>query len=79
MHANISLSRYIQELRYIRAREEQIKILRLCHVDPTAGHLGERKTIARITERFMWRGVVKDVKNMVWYYTRTLHNALKGS
>ena len=53
------------ELRYIQQREEQLKILRACHVDPTSGHMGEKKTINRITERFMWPGIVKDVKEMV--------------
>ena len=43
---------------------EQLKILEACHFDPTAGHMGEKKTIARITERFIWSGVVNDVKEM---------------
>ena len=30
-----------------------------------AGHMGEKRTIVRITERYMWTGVVKDVKKMV--------------
>ena len=30
-----------------------------------AGHMGIKKTINRITERFMWPGIVKDVKAMV--------------
>jgi len=53
------------ELRYIQQREEQLKILRACHADPTSGHMGEKKTINRITERFMWPGIVRDVKEMV--------------
>ena len=54
------------ELRYIRARDEQMRILRSCHIDPTAGHLGEKKTIAKISERFCWTGIVKDAKQMVY-------------
>ena len=42
-----------------------MKILRACHVDPTAGHMGIKKTINQITECFMWPGIVKDVKAMV--------------
>ena len=53
------------ELRYIRCREEQLRILRACHVDPTAGHMGVNKTICKISERFMWKGIVNDVKNLV--------------
>ena len=55
----------VVELRYIQTREEQVKILRSCHMDPTSGHLGMKKTVSRISERFWWRGIVKDVKEMV--------------
>ena len=48
----------------MRNRREQLKILEACHFDPTAGHMGEKRTIARITERFIWSGVVNDVKEM---------------
>lgn len=53
------------ELRYIKNRDEQLRIVRACHSDPTSGHLGFRKTLSRITERFTWRGVVKDAQEMV--------------
>ena len=36
-----------------------------CYVDPTSGHLGIKKTLSRITERFMWPGVSKDVELLV--------------
>ena len=45
------------EVRYIRNHDEQQKISRSCHVDPTSGHLGIKKT-----ERFMWPGASKDVE-----------------
>lgn len=56
-------------MRYVRSREEQHQILQACHVDPT-GHMGVKKTIGKktigkISERFMWSGIVKDVKEMV--------------
>ena len=53
------------EIRYIRDRDEQIRIAKGCHADPTSGHLGFRKTLARITERFTWKGVSKDAKEIV--------------
>ena len=56
------------ELRYIGDASEQQKILQACHIDTTAGHMGEKKTIARISERFVWPGVVKAVKQMVWTF-----------
>lgn len=57
------------ELRYIRTQKEQQQILRACHIDPTSGHMGEKKTVAKISERYMWNGIVKDVKKMVIYYS----------
>ena len=42
-----------------------MKFVKACHVDLTAGHMGIKKTINRITECFMWPGTVKDVKAMV--------------
>jgi len=38
-------------------------MVRSCHSGPTSGHLGVKKTIARISERFMWTGIVKDVNS----------------
>ena len=36
------------------------KILRGCHVDPTAGHMGRERTYNRRKERFKWTGMYKD-------------------
>eukprot|EP00731_Ephydatia_muelleri_P000865 Em0001g865a len=47
---------YPEILRFVRTREEQVKILAACHLDPTAGHMGEKRTVKRI---------VKDVKEMI--------------
>ena len=35
----------IVELRFIRTREEQLKILKACHIDATAGHMREKKLL----------------------------------
>ena len=57
----------VLELRFVRTREEQLRVMILaaCHSDPTAGHMGEKRTFARITERYMWSGIVRGVKEMV--------------
>ena len=49
----------------MRNRDEQPRITKACHADPTSGHLRFRKTLARITERFTWKGVSKDAKEIV--------------
>ena len=69
---------YIQvvETQFIRNRDEQLKILHSCHIDPTSGHMGEKKTICRITECFLWNGVVKDVQQMVQTTVYNLRNTI---
>ena len=52
-------------LRYVQTKEEQKKILHGCHVDSTAGHMGREKTLYRIKERFMWKGMYRDVQELV--------------
>ena len=52
-------------IRYIINQRERKKILFACHVDETSGHMGVTRTLARIKERYMWHGMVKDVKEMV--------------
>ena len=55
----------LAELEFMRERDEQWKTLQVCHIDTTAGHVEEKKTIARISECFVWAGIFKDVKQMV--------------
>lgn len=54
-----------QLVKCVTARPDQLRIVRSCHLDPTSGHLGIKKTYNRITERFTWNAVLKDVQNMV--------------
>ena len=46
-------------------KQEQLRILESCHRHPTSGHMGSKRTLTRITERFMWPGVSKDVYHLV--------------
>lgn len=41
---------------------ERKEILRECHDAKTSGHLGVRKTLARVRERFYWPGLQADVR-----------------
>ena len=41
-----------------------MKILAAYHLD---GHMGEKLTVKKITERYIWNGILKDVKEMVCY------------
>ena len=52
-------------MRYIRNKEEQQRIIKVCHSDATSGHLGFKKTMSRVTERFTWYGMTKDIEAVV--------------
>ena len=54
-------------MRYIQNRTEQMRVAQACHVDVTSGHFAV-KTVARIKERFMWKGILRDVKSMVVFF-----------
>lgn len=55
--------------------KERTKILEACHKDPTSGHMGTKKTLACITQRFIWPGVAKDVNHLVSNWS-TLSSAI---
>lgn len=52
-------------VKVVTAVEEQRRILESCHSDPTSGHFGTTKTWRRVAERFYWRGMSKQVKELV--------------
>ena len=57
------------EVKYITSKAERQKILKACHMEPTGGHMGIKHTLSRITDRFMWQGVAKDVDQLVSHAT----------
>ena len=61
------------EVRIIQSREEQMRILEMCHSDPTSGHFGVKKTFNRVRERFYWKGMCKDAEELV-----SLHSFLQA-
>ena len=56
---------FCQMVRYVQESKERLRIATACHVDPTSGHMGVKKTVARIQERFAWKGIVHDVQQIV--------------
>ena len=54
-----------RRVKVVTAVEEQRRILESCHSDPTSGHFGTTKTWRRVAERFYWRGMSKQVKELV--------------
>ncbi|KAH8335345.1 hypothetical protein KR059_001065, partial [Drosophila kikkawai] len=47
------------------AKEHRQRVLAECHDQPTAGHLGIRKTTARIAQRYYWPGLFRDISRYV--------------
>jgi hypothetical protein len=43
--------------------EEKARALEECHYDPMAGHFGARKTQEKLSRRYIWKGMTKDVAN----------------
>ena len=58
---------YIQgrKVKVISSAKEQRRILQACHSDATSGHFGVTKTHRRVAERFYWKGIVSDVRELV--------------
>ena len=67
------------QVRCITAKEERSRIVDSCHTDPTSGHLGIKKTVARISERFIWPGIIRDVNELVSYTIIIPFNTLCNS
>ena len=54
-----------RKVKVIRSTEEQVRIMRACHADPTSGHFGTTKTWRRVAKRVYWRGMATQIKDMV--------------
>ena len=54
-------------MKIVTSIEEQSRILQACHSDPTSGHFGIAKTCKRLTERFYWRGITHQAREIVSY------------
>ena len=56
----------------IFSKHQRKQIMQSCHSDPTAGHLGRTRTFYKVSERFYWPGIFKDVEKIVcilhYYY-----------
>ena len=50
---------------YVQERKEQLRRAKACQVHPTSGHMGVKKTVARIKGRFAWKGIIKDVQRLI--------------
>lgn len=45
--------------------EHREAVMKECHDEPTAAHLGAQKTIDRVLDRYFWPGMSKDIKKYV--------------
>ena len=61
------------EIRLIQSREEQMRVLEMCHSDPTSGHFGVKKTFNQVRERFYWKGMLKNAEELVGSHVFYMH------
>ncbi len=53
------------ELRLCIPKELRTTILQACHDDITSGHLGETRTYDRVTQRYFWNGISRDIEKYI--------------
>ncbi len=56
---------FLLQVQFILNVKEYTRILEACHRDSTSGHMGTKQILNRITDRFIWPGVTKDVNKLV--------------
>lgn len=54
--------------------EKRLEIIREHHDSTVGGHKGETKTLARIRERFYWKGMRHEIRN----YVKSCETCQKG-
>ena len=55
----------LPNLQAVTPLTERRKVLRFCHDIRSSGHLGIKKTIGRVRQRFYWPGLQDDVRRYV--------------
>ena len=66
-NGEIYVQRKKGRVKVVTSVKEQGRILRACHSDATSAHFGTTKTWRRVAERFYWRGMANQVKEMVCF------------
>ncbi len=54
-----------QLTRQIVSRSQYYPLMYTFHNDPTAGHLGYKKVLQKLSERYYWPGMAKDVNQYI--------------
>ena len=59
------MQRKQRKVKVVTSANKRERILKACHSEPTSGHFGLTKTWKRIAERFYWKGIVSNVRQLV--------------
>jgi hypothetical protein len=73
-NGEIYVERKKGRVKVVTSVKEQGRILRACHSDATSGHFGTTKTWRRVAERFYWRGMANQVKEMVSFLQSVMND-----
>ena len=72
-NGEIYVQRNKRRVKVVTSVKEQGRILIGCHSDATSGHFGTTKTWRRVAERFYWKGMANQVKEMVRFFNGTCY------
>lgn len=61
----INLTSNVPEWKLFVPESQRVKVLRLCHDEPTSSHLGYFKTLSRLKIHYYWPKVHRDVRKYV--------------
>ena len=61
----VFLLRKGKRIKVVQTEKEQKQVLQACHSYPTSGHYGVTKIWNRLAERFYWKRMINDVRQMV--------------
>lgn len=63
--SRISLKSNISDWKYLVPKNQRKQILKFCHDEPIAAHLGYAKTLARVTISYYWPSMRRDIHRYV--------------
>ena len=68
-NGDILVRRKNRRVKVITNSTDRCRILEACHSAPTSGHFGVTKTRKKVSERFYWKGMMQQIKQLVSFYS----------
>ena len=68
-NGDIFVRRKNRRVKVITNSTDRCRILEACHSAPTSGLFGVTKTRKKVSERFYWKGMMQQIKQLVRFYS----------